>query len=120
LLVAPDAVVGIEADVAVLIVGQLLQRRVLEALRHERGARRAAGEIEHGITIEAVTRRTLGIRRRTRRSRCGHAAEDDRERQQPVAASSHGLAASLYLLTGRHPKPISPSLRTKKKGGTTQ
>ena len=62
LLVAPDARLGIEADVAVLVVGQLLQCRVLEALRHEGAARGAACQVEHGIAIEAVTRSTLGIR----------------------------------------------------------
>ena len=95
LLVAPDACVGLEADVAVLVVGQLLQCCVIEALLHERTARSAASEIEHGITIEAVTRRTLGIPCRSGRRRCSHAAESDRQDQQPVAASCNRLAAPL-------------------------
>ena len=89
LLVAPDACVGVEADVAVLIVSQLLQRRShIQPARHERRWWRRVGPSPRRCWIEPVPRGDLRLRPRAGRGGAGHAAtRRSRQRAASTAAA---------------------------------
>ncbi len=80
--------VGVEANVAILIVAQLLQRRLLQPAGRVRLRSGAARGFDDGLCAERLSRRRLLRRPVAGAVRARHEAERDRQRDHPAGAPS--------------------------------